>query len=96
MTLLEYSVTRSIPLSQCKTVLVVVLGTIFVGLSTLINVIAVGYELVPSASTTYNTTYSLWYERLLPTAWYPESRTCSSAIINLVDRKPSLQYEKSN
>ena len=91
MTLLEYSVTRSIPLSPCKTVLVVVLGTIFVAVSTVINVIAVGYELVPSASTTYNTTYSLWYERVLPTAWYPQSRTCVAAVINLMDREP-FQY----
>src|SRR6266516_4208820 len=32
------------------------------------------------------TTYTLWYEKLFPAAWIPDSRTCQPAVIKLNER----------
>jgi len=84
MALLEYAITQPISLGRYNT-LALILGATFTCIFvTLINVVAVGYELVPVTSSSFNdTSYVLWYERFLPTAWIPQSRTCEAAIIKL-------------
>jgi hypothetical protein len=83
MTLLEYHVTRPVPLSRRITVLLVIIGIAAIAAITAINVAVVGYEYVSFTSTTYQEPYILWYERVLPSAWFPTSRTCQAASIKL-------------
>jgi len=87
MFLLEYAVSRPIPVKRRWLVLIIILAIVFVVLTTLINIIAVGYELVSFTSTTFNETRTLWYERLIPvTSWLPRSRTCDGTVIKLMER----------
>jgi hypothetical protein len=83
MFFLEYPVTRPIYLSQVWTWLLIAISLIFIALTTLINVVAVGYELVPVISTAYNSSYKPWYEKIMPAAFIPQNFTCDSASIKL-------------
>jgi len=84
MKLLQYPVTRSIALGQWFNIFIILLGIGWVSLITIINIAAVGYELVPFTTTIYNTSATLWYERLpLMTSWFPQGRSCDGSIIKL-------------
>lgn len=86
MIFLHYPLTRPIILTRWTTVATIVFAIVFITFITLLNVIAVGYELVFITSTEYNVPYKLWYEKILPSSdWIPSSRTCQSAIINVGD-----------
>ena len=83
MALLEYPVTRPIPLNRIASIAFIVGALLFIGLVTLINVVAVGYELIPITSTEFNSSGKLWYDHLLPVSWRPTILTCQPALINL-------------
>lgn len=93
MAILEYPITRPIRLNTCWKV-VIILGAIIwtVGV-TVVNIVAVGYELVPFTSTSYDAPYQLWYERIVPNipsssksfSWIPKSRKCDPSIIKLLE-----------
>lgn len=51
--------------------------------TTVFNVAAVGYELVPIFSSAYNDTLGLWYEKLIPTSIRPQTRSCQPSVIQL-------------
>ena len=65
--------------SAAFTFTVLILGVFWIILITIVNVAAVGYELVPFISTSYNGSANLWYERLLPDKWKPETRSCEAS-----------------
>jgi len=94
MGFLEYPVTRAIHLGRVWTTIVVLGAVTWITLVTLLNVAAVGYELVPMTSTSYDSSAALlWYERFMPvSSWFPRSRNCEWATIRLMD---SLTATKS-
>jgi hypothetical protein len=61
------------------TVAVFVLILLWGAFITAVNVATVGYELVPTFSTTYNGSANLWYEKVLPDRWRPVTRYCEPA-----------------
>ena len=81
MTLLEYPVTRSVHLSLSQKLALIATALLWIAMVTIINVIAVGYELVPVTSTTFKGAISLWYDNLLPETWRPKSRICRGSVI---------------
>jgi len=82
--ILSYSISRPITIGRWFNILSVVLIVGWAALVTIINVAAVAYELVPFTSTSYNETYTLWYERLIHrSSWLPQTRTCDGSIIKL-------------
>lgn len=86
MGLLEYPVTRPISLGRLWTALIILGAIIWITFITLVNVAAVGYELVPITSGLYNSSTLLWYERFMPTSsWIPKSRTCDWTLIKLLE-----------
>jgi len=86
MFFLEYPVTQPLTLSRVKILAIFVGAVVYIAFITTINVVAVGYELVPISSNDYNASYTLWYEKLFPAAWIPDSRTCQPAVIKLNER----------
>jgi hypothetical protein len=86
MALLEYPVTRPITLCRFWKCVLVLGAIIWVTLITLVNVAAVGYELVPVTSSVFNSSAVLWYERFMPiSSWIPKSRTCEWSIIKVLE-----------
>lgn len=82
MRLFEYSITRPITLSWWLKVLLCLGGVLWFTIVTVVNIAAVGYDLVPVTSTAFNSSYTLWYEYLTPLkSWVPRSWTCNGAII---------------
>src|ERR1700733_7918971 len=80
---LEYPITRPFTLPYF-TVGFVAIGVIWIVFITLVNVAAVGYEVVPVFSVSFNSTSTLWYERFAPTAfWLLKSWTCNPSTIQL-------------
>jgi hypothetical protein len=55
--------------------------TALAALVTVINVAAVGYEIVPIYSLAYNATYELWYEKFIPLRIRPQTRWCEPSVI---------------
>jgi len=86
MFLLEYPVTRRITLPRWVKASLVFIAMVFVTTITIGNIIAVGYELVPLTSTSFNETTSFWYDKFIPTNWRPQSRSCDAATIKLLER----------
>ena len=86
MTFFEYPVTRPIPLSRGSLVLVILGALSFVAIVTVINVVAVGYELVAITTTDYNSSTPLWYEKFMPKSWTPQTKTCQPTVIKLNER----------
>ena len=86
MTFFEYPITRPIPLSRGSLTLIIISGLAFVGLVTVINVVAVGYEYVTITSTDYDPTAKLWYEKFMAKSWTPHTKTCQPTIIKLNER----------
>jgi len=65
MAVFNYSISRPItPIWFTPTV--IVLGLIFVIVSTLINVASVGYNPISYTSTDFNGTHALWYDKFIP------------------------------
>jgi hypothetical protein len=62
---------------------VVIFALISIAIITVINIVAVGYELVPIVSDSFNSSYKLWYDEFLPKGLSPLSQTCERAIINV-------------
>jgi hypothetical protein len=50
---------------------------------TVVNVAAVGYELVPVVSPSYNATNDLWYGIFIPNQWKPTTRSCEGNVFRL-------------
>ena len=85
--LISYPVTRGVHLGICFNVTIVLLGLLWVTVITLVNVAAVGYELVPTTSADFNASYTLWYERYtMGTSWIPQTWNCDPSIIKLGER----------
>ena len=84
--LFEYPVTRPVTVPYFPTV-VLLLGTLWITLVTLINLVAVGYEYVSTVSTSFNSTNPLWYDRFVPSSSRPsfalDSRKCDGSLIKL-------------
>jgi hypothetical protein len=86
-TLISYPLTRPVNLGICFNVTIVLLGILWVTSITLINVAAVGYELVPITSANFNASYTLWYERFTRgTSWIPRTWNCDPSMIKLGER----------
>lgn len=83
MTVLEYPVTRPIPLGRITLIALVISAVIFIGFVTIINLVAVGYELVSLTSNEFNPSNQMWYDKFIPASWRPTSVTCGPAVINL-------------
>ena len=85
MIFLEYPITQPIRLTRFWKVIVSIGAIVWVVLITLVNVAAVGYELVPLTSISFQTSYELWYERIIPRSLIPRSRTCDGSIIKIME-----------
>lgn len=87
MDFLEYPMTRPVHMQRNCTLLLVLLGAIYVTVITLLNIAAVAYELVPVTTTSYNGSNTLWYERVFPssTSWVPPSRKCDGSVIRFLE-----------
>jgi hypothetical protein len=84
--LVDYGVTQHAHFRLTSVVIIILLGVTWVAVVTLVNVVAIGYELVPVMSTDFNASYSLWYETLIPRkSWGPVTRTCNGSIIQLTE-----------
>jgi len=85
MPLLEYNVTRPVTLGRRVTVGIIVAGVTWIIVVTLINVAAVGYELVQLSSTNFNNTSQNWYEKFIPGSdgIIPSSWNCTYSVIKL-------------
>ena len=76
---LEYPVTRRFTLPYL-TLVVCVLGLIWITLVTLVNVAAVGYDVVTVYSTSFNPPSLLWYEKRTSFRWlFPPGWSCNPA-----------------
>ena len=62
---------------------VLISGLFWFALITAINVAAVGYELVPFISSSFNGSANLWYEGFLPDIWKPVTSSCEPKIFPL-------------
>jgi hypothetical protein len=79
---LHYSITRPFTIPY-YTECVLFFGLIWLGLVTLFNVAAVGYDVVQVFSTSFEPPTQLWYERFSVTkALFPSSWTCTAALID--------------
>src|SRR5277367_714541 len=87
MSLLEYNVTRPVPLSRCWTIIIIIGAVLAIVFVTLSNVIAVGYEFGSFTSTSYDEPSSLWYKKIVPGPLYPSSRTCQGVALTLGEGK---------
>ena len=94
MGLFEYPITRSFRFSRFQKSVVYLFMLCWTIVVTVINVAAVGYELVPTSSPFFATTYHLWYEKFrpkigtVPILQWP-SRTCDPSIIKLGEGYPN-------
>src|SRR5277367_5314128 len=80
---IDYGVTRTAIFPLWSALIIIVLGVAWVAIVTIVNVAAVGYELVSVTSTDFNASYSLWYERFIPQSYKPMTRTCDGSIIQI-------------
>jgi hypothetical protein len=87
MVILEYPLTRPVPLTRSCTAILIVAAAMFIGFLTLFNIVAVGYEVVPIISNSFEEPYKLWYERFVTTKWLPSSWTCQPTMININDSR---------
>jgi hypothetical protein len=89
MSLLEYHVTRPIILKKWITTSIIVGAILWIIIITLINIVAVGYELVSVSSTNFNNTARNWYEKVLPTdSVIPSSWNCLYSVIKVNEGSP--------
>jgi hypothetical protein len=84
MPLLDYPVTRPVILSRWATMSIIATYMVWMVIVTLINVAAVGYELVTLQSPNFNNTDQNWYEKIMPSkSWIPATWACSPSVIKL-------------
>lgn len=78
---IEYPLTQPFTLPYF-TVIVCALGVIGTALITVMNVAAVGYDVVQVYSTSFNSSDLLWYEKFAPIRWlFPASWSCHPTVI---------------
>jgi hypothetical protein len=65
----EYSITRSFTF-RYFTQAVLFLGLLWLVFITILNIVAVAYEIVPITTTAFNDSVSLWYENSCPPFGY--------------------------
>jgi len=83
---LQYPITRSFTIRHF-TEWVLVLGLLWVGLVTLFNVAALGYETIQVYSTSFTAPRLLWYEKFSVTkALFPASWVCAPALVEPYQR----------
>ena len=81
----EYPITRPFTIKYF-TLVVIVLGGVWVGVVLCLAIAAVGYETSSVNSDSINASSQLWYERVFPqSGWFPASRTCKSSIIKIAE-----------
>src|SRR5580700_7122407 len=81
---LEYPVTRRFEVKYLGLALIV-LGSIWTCVVTLIMIVAVGYDTTQVYRDSFNPTSSLWYEKLFPVSgWIPKSTECQGDSISAV------------
>ena len=90
---LEYPLTHPLRLGRLSIVLIMAGTLLFTAIITIINIVTVGYELMPVTSNTFNITTTFWYEKLVPTKWKPNAGTCDAATIKL--REGTCPYIKT-
>jgi hypothetical protein len=89
MSLLEYHVTRPIILKKWITAFIIVGAILWIIIVTLINIVAVGYELVSVSSTNFNNTARNWYEKVIhPNSIIPSSWDCLYSVIKVNEGLP--------
>ena len=79
---LDYPITRPISIRHF-TVLVMIVGTVFWGLITVLALVTVGYEYAPFLSASYNSTGKIWYDFLPETAWTPKAKLCQGSVMKV-------------
>jgi hypothetical protein len=78
---LEYNVTRQFTLAHLS-LLIYAGGIIWTILITILNVAAVGYDVVSVYSTSFLNPAPLWYERFWGVKWlFPSSWSCNPTVI---------------
>lgn len=93
---LEYPVTRPFTLRYFNVILLT-LGLIWAVFVTLFNVASVAYISIPTTSSQYNFTDTLWYERMFPrTGWFEPSKQCSPNLIHPSDCTPVFCIDNIN
>jgi len=76
----QYSITRNITIPYFTPILCV-LGFVWIGIITLLNIAAIGYDSVTQYSTSFNNSKPLWYERFaLTKSVFPASWSCSPSV----------------
>lgn len=82
----EYPVTRPFNLKYMNLTLIV-LGSIWTCLVTIVMIAAVGYESSQVYLDTFNPESSLWYEKMLPNSgWLSGSTACQGSSVKAGDR----------
>jgi hypothetical protein len=85
---LEYNVTRKFTLRYLN-LIIYGGGIIWTILITILNVAAVGYDVVPLYSTSFDNITPLWYERLFGSkGLFPSSWSCNPTVIALNEGVP--------
>ena len=84
---IPYKIDRNYRINLCETIVLFVVGTIWVGVVILITVAAVGYENVTvyGDAPSFNSTNWLWYDIFIPASHRSQHRNCSAGIISLDD-----------
>jgi len=78
---IDYPVTRPFTLPYFN-VIVYILGILWIAFITLLNVAAVGYDVVSVYSTSFNSSTLLWYEKFaLTSRLFPRSWSCDPAVL---------------
>lgn len=81
MILFGYAVTRPIRLGKWALIGVVVFALFYLGVITILNLVAVGYENVQITLNSYNSSLFLWYQHIIPAGWVPQTTTCNPAVL---------------
>ena len=78
---LTYAVTRDVETPYLSLV-VYILGILFVVFITIVAVITSAYEYTPVLSSSFNQTQAIWYD-FLDTKWLPAPRTCQGSLMKV-------------
>jgi hypothetical protein len=76
------------------TIIVCALGVLWTIVVTLVNVAALGYDVVPVYSTSFSSSGTLlWYEKFVLTRWFfPASWSCDPMVLEPWQRTISLEF----
>jgi len=83
-----YAVTRPIKLGKWVLVGVVLGFVLYLGVITVLNFVAVGYENVQITSTSYDPSLFLWYQHIIPNNWLPPTTVCNPAVLTVNEGCP--------